>query len=51
MFVFSTMFDTILKAKGSPFDTHIVCFPNMSLNKVIKPFADFSERSVQLYIC
>ena len=51
MFVFCTMCDTILKAKGSPFDTRIVCFPSMSLNKVMKPFADFSERSVQLYIC
>ena len=37
-------FFTIVKARCSPFDTCIVYFPSMFLNKVTKPFAEFSER-------
>lgn len=37
---FCTVFDTILKSKCSTFDTYIICFPSMSLNKVTKPVAD-----------
>ena len=43
MFFFCTVFGTILKTKCSTFNICTVCFLSMTLNKVTRPFAKFSE--------